>query len=67
MEDDIRVFCRTNSSISTAQIRAEGNNTNPVPMQIAIGAEEDFKGVVDLISLAPNSLRLRLYTTHRTK
>jgi elongation factor G len=24
---------------------------NPVPMQIAIGAEEDFKGVVDLISM----------------
>ncbi len=24
---------------------------NPVPMQIAIGAEEDFKGVIDLISM----------------
>ena len=24
---------------------------NPVPMQIAIGAEEDFKGVVDLITM----------------
>jgi elongation factor G len=24
---------------------------NPVPMQIAIGAEEDFKGVVDLLSM----------------
>jgi translation elongation factor 2 (EF-2/EF-G) len=29
---------------------------NPVPMQIAIGAEESFEGVVDLITMKVNFL-----------
>jgi elongation factor G len=29
---------------------------NPVPMQLAIGAEEEFKGVIDLVKMKKNRL-----------
>ena len=49
-------FCQQNGSYRADFYNVVGQlndklNANPIPIQIPIGSEENFKGVVDLINM----------------